>query len=799
MSNLNPNAPSFPISKYQSSTTHGKQGYNNGGGPGGGGGGGTMPSERYGGGVMYDNSNYHQSGGGGYGPGGGNPGGGYGQGGGYMGNGPQQGYPSGPRMGRNNRQPSMPHNQYQNANGMVGGSGSGGSSGGGGGGSGGGMLSNYCGMPATYQQVGGMDMNGGYDQQPPPQQIPMQPRMHNMPPNAMGMSNNIMGGGGRIPYNSSQRTPMPNMHPNMNPQGNIGLGAVSAQPPLPMAAPAPVSRPFSMPPPALVPSYATKHTPRAVMVVGYKRTGKTTVAQAIAKKEGFEYVCLKSPSQHAASQATGAEKEEEVEEVEEEEMSPLERLAPLRSALGKKATIKGVVLDDAFSTNKYQAHYVVHYLVKAGLQLDVVVALVPELASLVERGVSFAKSQAKTMHPEAFEFASNLDPERVIAVDEDLKVEELAEKAAADVSVLLKKNDASITLEQEFFIPSCPMVTDAERVEQILEAERRAVKRPLPYTFTYSEPNYVLDYVQFVQSAAKLQHYLVTPWIWGDKVSLIGYETNVYVHLTSYNLLFQLNEVPAVMEELLNKLKSEVEASAAEDPASRVLFCVEASMLDDVIYISDMMIIGKQHGSEMLLHDRVKLLSDSFGKLPKSGPVRLLEHYPVCDIKTCLEAYKDVSRGAIFVNPDGIEYGRYDVRNFVYPSETKKTVRLRVWAGSMNDGMWTFDGYVREYEDEVLATSRTTGANKLPVMISDANVDTHMINDGNIIECVMEKTATKGKSRDKNAMLTFCRRCKWEVTPITQFYMWAFADPPQWATESFLDACSTIASVRPTV
>ncbi|AYU81691.1 G5-interacting protein, putative [Leishmania donovani] len=790
MSNLNPNAPSFPVSNYQPNTTHNKQGYNNGGGPSGGGG-GTMQNERYGGGMMYDNSNYHQGGGGGYGPGGGNPGGGYGQGGGYMGNGPQQGYPSGPRMGRNHRQPNMPHSQYQNLNGMVGGSG--------GGGGGGGMLGNYCGMPAPYQQVGGMDLNGGYDQQPPQQQMPMQPRMHNMPPNAMGMNNSMMGGGGRMPYNSNQRNPMPNMHPNMNPQASMGLGSVSAQPPPTMAPPAPVSRPLSVPPAAVAPSYITKNTPRAVMVVGYKKTGKTSVAQAIAKREGFQYVCLKSPLQQSAAQAAGGEKAEEAEEAEEEDISPLERLAPLRAALEKKSAMKGLVIDDAFSTNKFQAHYVVHYLVKAGLQLDAVVALVPELTSLVERGVSFAKSHAKTMHPEAFEFASSLDPDRVIVMDEDLKLEELAEKAAAEVSVLLKKNDAAIKLEQEYFIPSCPMVTDAELVEQILEAERSAVKRPLPYTFTYSEPNYVLDYVQFVQSAAKLQHYLVTPWIWGDKLSLIGYDTSVYVHLTSYNLLFKLNDVPAAMQELLKKLKSEAEASGAEDPASQVLFCVEASMLDDVIYISDMMIIGKQHGSEMLLHDRVKLLSDSFGKLPSNSSVRLLEHYPVCDIKACLEAYKGVSRGAIFVNPDGIEYGRYDVRNFVYPSETKRTVRLRIWAGSMTDGMWSFDGYVREYEDEVLATSRTTGANNLPVMISDANVDTHMINDGNIVECVMEKTATKGKSRDKNAVLTFCRRCKWEVTPITQFYMWAFADPPQWSTESFLDACSTIASVRPTV
>ncbi|KAG5496198.1 hypothetical protein JKF63_02499 [Porcisia hertigi] len=790
MSNLNPNAPSFPVSNYQPNTAHSnKQGYNNGGGPGGGSSGGSLPNERYGGSMMYDHNNYHQGGGGGGGSGGGGGGsgggGGYGQGGGYMGNGPH-GYSFGHRMGRNNRQPHVPHSHYQNINGMVGG-GSGGA---------GGMRGNYMGVPAPYQQIGGMDMNGGYDQPPPQQQMAMQSRMQNMPHRPISMNNNMMGGGGRMSYNNNQRTPMVNIHATVNSQSNLGLGSVSAHPPPPIPAPAPVPRPLPVPPPAAAPSVLTKHTPRAVMVVGYKKTGKTSVAKAIAETEGFEYLCLKSPHQQEAAQTASTENEEEAEE---ENVHPLERLAPLRAMLEKKSTIKGIVIDDAFSTNKYHAHYVVHYLVKAGLQLDVVVALVPDLASLVGRGVSFAKSNAKVMHPEAFEFASSLDPERVIVVDEDLKLNELTEKAAAEVSALLEKNDAAIKLEQECFIPSCPMVTDAEEVEKIIEAERSVVKRPLPYTFTYSEPNYLLDYVQFAQSAAKLQHYLVTPWIWGDKLSLIGYDTSVYVHLTSYNLVFKMNDVPSVIQELMKRLKSEVEASGAEDSASQVLFCVEASMLADVIYISDMMIIGKHYGAEMLVHDRVKLLGDSFGNLPSSSSVRLLEHYPVCDIKTCLNAYKDVSRGVIFVNPDGIAYGRYDVRNFVYPSENKKTVRVRIWAGSITDGMWSFEAYVREYEDEVLATSRTTGANSLPVMICDSNVDAQMINDGNIIECVMEKTATKGKSREKNAVLTFCRRCKWEVTPITQFYMWAFADPPRWSTESFLDACSTIASVRPTV
>ena len=800
MSTLNPDAPSYQAANYQQSNMNSNnQGYGNNGG-----GGGMMPNDNYGGGqMMYDNNGGYGQGGmggsggrgsynnGGMGPGYGGNNQGYGaSGGSYMNNGagqPQGNYSPNPRMGRMNpsRGP-MAHNQYQNPNqNMMGGPNM--------------RPSNYRGAPGMYHGNVGMDMNSGYDQlsmQPQPMQM-QQP--HSMRGNNMGMNNNMMGSGpgGRMPppqqYGGNNtgmmnlRGPaMPGMSAGMGNHSGMASGKSSAPPP-PMPAPA---TPPAVAPAVAVPSYITKNTPRVVMVVGYKQTGKTSVAKAIAEKEGFEYVSLKTPREDGAGE----------EEEEEKEAPPLERLAVLRAMLEKKATLKGLVLDDAFTTNRFHAHYVVHYLTKAGLQLDAVVALLPELSQLVKRGVTFDTISDKTAHPEAFEFASSLDQTSVVAIVEEMSMKDMVKKATEDVSALLKGNAPALVLEEVNFIPECPLVVDPERVEEILEAERSTIGRELPYNFTYSEPNFVVDYVQFVQSAAKLPYYLVTPWMWGDKVSLIGYDTGVFVHLTSYNILFELTDPPTVLQELVKKLKNEAEAAAtAEVPANPLLFSIEASMLDDVFYISDVVLFGKQKGGEMLLHDRVKLLQESFGKLPATGLVRLLEHYNISDIKDCLKAYKDSSRGAIFVNPDGIEYGSYDIRNFVYPSEAKKTVRLRIWDGRVVDDTWNFDCYVREYEDEVPATSRSTGTNSLPVLISDGDVEENVINDGNIVECVMERVAAKGKSKEKNAVLNFCRRCKWEVAPITQFYMWAFADPPRWSTESFLDACSTIAGVRPSL
>jgi hypothetical protein len=798
MSNLNPNAPSFDAGNYQPSNMGGNNPeYGN--NPGGR---GMMGNNNYGGGqMMYGNNAGYSAvglsgvgGRGGYNGGyngGGHQAGGYGAGGvggGYMNNGQLQGgnYSPNPRMGRPNpsRGP-MPHNQYQNPNqNMMGGSNM--------------RQGVYRGNPGMYHNSGDMDMNGGYDQPPQqqPQHMPMQQQQSQQPhpvrPNTMGMNNNMMNGvpGGRIPppqhYGvNNSRGPTPGVNPNIGSQSGTVSGHSSAPPP-PM--PAPVTPLAPVAPAVAAPSYITKNTPRVVMVVGYKQTGKTSVAKAIAEKEGFEYVSLKGPRDESAGE----------DDVEVKEVDPLERLRPLRAVLEKKASLKGLVLDDAFTTNRFHAHYVVHYLTKAGLQLDAVVALLPELSLLVKRGVTFKNISDKTAHPEAFEFASSLDQAGVVAIVEELSLKEVIDKATEDVSALLKTNPPALTLEEVCFVPNCPLVSDPERVEEILEAERNTIKRELPYNFTYSEPNFVVDYVQFVQYAAKLQHYLVTPWMWGDKVSLIGYDTGVFVHLTSYNILFELTDLPTALQELVKKLKSEADSTAtASVPANPLLFSVEATMLDDIFYISDMMILGKQKGGDMILHDRVKLLQESFGKLPSTGTVRLLEHYNVSSIKDCLDAYKDISRGAIFVNPDGIEYGSYDIRNLVYPSEMKKTVRLRIWNGHVADDTWNFDCYVREYEEEVPATSHSTGNNSLPVVISDGDVEENVINDGNIVECVMERIAAKGKSREKNAVLNFCRRCKWEVAPITQFFMWAFADPPRWSTESFLDACSTIAGVRP--
>lgn len=802
MSNLNPNAPSFPVGNLQQQNANGgNQGYNGGGG---GGGGAMMQNDGYGGNHgMYDNGGgYPQGGGGGGGRNSYNSGGSYGggnlgtgyppSGGGYMGGGggqSQGGYGGNPRMPRQGQSRGpMPHNQYQGPN-MMGGSG--------------GMRQGGYRGGAYHGNPGGMDMNSNYDQPPPPH-MQMQQQQQQQPPHPMrggpnsnmGMSSNAMGAG-RMPPPQGQyvgrntpnpRVPMGAMGPMMGGnQSGMASGNSSAPPP---PIPAPVSPP-AVAPAVAAPSYIAKSTPRVVMVVGYKQTGKTSVAKAIAAKEGFEYVSMRIAREDEA-EVDGGETPRLV--------PPLERLAPLRAALEKKSMLRGLVLDDTFTTNRFQAHFAMHYLAEAGLQLDVVVALVPELSLLTKRGVTFDSVKDKRAHPEAFEFASALDQTSVVAIDEDLALKELVAKAVEDTSALLKTNSPPVTLEDVEFIPNCPLVTDPEQMEEVLAAERAILDRDLQYFFSYSEPNYVVDYVQFVQTAANLQYYLVTPWMWGDKVSLIGYDNDVYVHLCPYNLLFVLADPPEVLVELLAKLKAEADATATPDtPASPLLFSLEASVVEDVFYISDMIILGKHKGGEMILHDRTKMLHEYLGKLPATGSLRLLEHYPVCDIKECLEAYKDLSRGAIFVNPDGIDYGSYDVRNFLYPSDTSKTVRVRIWNGHLAEDTWSFDAYAREYPEENPATSRTSDSSGLSVLISDVDVDENVINDGNIIECVPEKVAAKGKSRDKNVVLRFGRRCKWEVSPITQYYMWAFADTPLWSTESFLDACSTIAGVRPVV
>lgn len=667
-----------------------------------------------------------------------------------------------------------------------------------GGGNGGGNGPQYYGNYGNNGSMG-QPMPGGYGQQSRGGRGGRHnsgPQMHYQNPNMVGNSNMHRANNQHHLYNANSMdtgTYEPQHQRRAGASAPMGwqqgspttVGNPAAQRQYQNSSP-PASAPTPMVPTTPVPSYAAKPVqPKVVLIVGYKQSGKTSIAKEIARREQFEYVSL---LEHVS----------EAEQEEDLESSAKARMKPLRAILEKKGTFKGLVLDDAIITNRFEALYISHYVKMAGLQLDAMVAVMPDLITLTKRGVDFEAPMCKVAHPESFEFAYHLEGPSVVAVTDDLPLKTLVDRVAGEVSAVLREGHPPLELQVENFMPNCPMVTDLDMVEEILDAELSTLVAELPFSFTYSEPNYVLQYLQFVSIALQLQHYLITPWIYGDKVSLIGYKDKVYIHLTSYNLVFQLTDIPAAVEELMTKLTAEAaeEAKNAED-APKVLFSVEATMLDDILYISDMMVIGKQLGSEMLLHDRVKLLEECFGKLPVDGPIRLLEHFPVSEIKTCLEKYEQESRGVLFVNPDGLECGRYDSRNYIYPTEEKKTVRIRVWEGQVTDGSWMFKGYVRNEDEEVLAVASGPRKDHLPVVIPDSAVSEYVINDGNIIECVLEKSTSKGKAKDKGSVLSFRRRSKWGITPITQYFQWAFVEPPRWPTDSFFDACSTIPTMRP--
>lgn len=304
-------------------------------------------------------------------------------------------------------------------------------------------------------------------------------------------------------------------------------------------------------------------------------------------------------------------------------------------------------------------------------------------------------------------------------------------------------------------------------------------------------------------------------------------------------------------------------------------------MLNETLYILDMMQLGDEMGSQLVLHKRMSRLTELLSGLNKhddgtqresemgkdnvnnkgmednankddkkaaphsagqnisnnnannnnttdntnnnnggaksaeketSCRVRLLQHYPVHDVMKCITAYKKVARGLLFTNPDGMQAGNYDSRNFIYPDEDRKTVQIRIWHGCCDDkGMWTFDAYARENDEEVQI--HHTDGSVIPVHISDKQVNEFSINDGNIVECILESAAPptqqagqqqqahKGKKGGAAAAtargsatprFVFQRRCFWQATPTTLYYQSAFSSPPTWPTRLFTEACAAI-------
>lgn len=629
----------------------------------------------------------------------------------------------------------------------------------------------------------------------PPPGMPSQPMyvQHQQPPPPQGM----------LP---------PQQQPSSMQQQRVMTG--SAPPPHGMAPNYPVRKPtppVSPQPPA--PSYLPEKT-KVILVTGYRRTGKTTVAKELAKIRGYEYLSLRG------GETEGEDGDDETKEDEEEASESLViRFAPLQRLLERKNEVRGIVLDDVLMKNKFEPYYVNFLLEKAGLNINSMVVITVELNDLVRRGVSFSSHEEMQAHPESFEFGEQVEeantpkdaPDSVgtpiVVVDGKLPLDQVASEAIRQLQEVDMRSPPSLSLPTVNFIPACPLVTDPGLVEEIIGAEVAALGA-LEYGFPYVEPNYLLDYSQFVRKALLFQGYLLVPWIWGAKVSLIGYGDDVFVHLPSYRVVFQLKDISTPLHELIVQLKAErakaVEASEGAMPEKPFLFSLEGVMQNDVIYISDMMLLGEHRGSEMTLAARVQLLKKSLGKLPSSGPLQLLEHYPVNEIGKCMEAYKDVARGVLFVNPDGMQPGMYDSRNFIYACEDKKTVQLRIWSGRMDDaGNWIFEAYARNNEDEQIVTYADTPT-PIQVYIPDEQVGEFAINDGNIIECMMDPNGTpsppppavkgkkNGKAQSNYPHFIFVKRCNWQVTPTTAYYQGAFVAPPSWATAEFLDACGNI-------
>lgn len=574
--------------------------------------------------------------------------------------------------------------------------------------------------------------------------------------------------------------------------------------------------------PAAAPSYMRENGPKVIMVAGYRRSGKTSVAQEIARERGYEYISLAPAKVHDAAKAEEAAaakteeaadaKAEDEEEEDEEYDSLAERFAPLSTLLARKAELKGIVIDDALIYNKFEPYYVEFMLRKAGLRLDFLVIITTELASLVERGVKFGSDKSMKAHPESFEFGSWLEANNtsdsglspIAAIDGECELEMVVKDAVGQLKEVEARNLPSLTLPEVDFIPNCSLVSDPQLVDSILAAERAALGlEKLDYGFPYAEPNYLMDYVLFARNALLFKSYQIVPWIWGDKVSVIGYGDHVYVHLPSYQVVFHLKDVSPQMKDMIAHLKADVDASGAVPVDSRgpaCLFSLEATMLNSAIHVSDMMVMGSHKGCRMILPERIAMMKELLGPLPPNGPVRLLQHFSVREITKCLKTYADIARGVLFVNPDGMQAGSYDSRNFIYPSEDVKTVKLRIWGGRIEGETWVFDALAQNSGEDIQVQNED-GSDML-VYISNEDVDKYTVNDGDIIECIEEHSGgatgnpKSGKKPAKpqavSSHFAFQRRCVWQVAPTTLFYQSAFLSQPAWPTPLFLEACGSI-------
>ncbi|ORC88354.1 uncharacterized protein TM35_000172260 [Trypanosoma theileri] len=520
--------------------------------------------------------------------------------------------------------------------------------------------------------------------------------------------------------------------------------------------------PMSHMQPSATPSYR-KAKPVVIVVFGYRRVGKTSVAQHIAETYKCKYISLKPKDK-------------------ESDPSPAEFVAPLVDLLSRKNTFEGIVIDDIVLRNKFEPYYVQSVLQKSGLKIDVAVVLDNDLENTKERGVDYTDASAKQLHPESYEFCANyLQGEPILVVEcRDKTLEEVVADASRQVGSVITMKDTTITLKDVELMPKCPLERNPNFVTEILEAQNQLLNLNKAALFPYSEPNYLLDYAFFVRHAYAFRSYMITPWMQGDKVILIGYQNAVYIHLPSYRIIFRFTEAPSTLLRLAKEKAGD----------HGVGFIFEATFAENKLYISDLFMLGDLKGSEMLVNERVDAMKENLSDLDDET-VKLLPWYPVQSMETC-QSENPEANGVLFVNPEGVMFGEYDSRNFLYFLHRKRTVDLRIWNGNFSNGSWTFDAYFEESGKEKLIEG-------VPVHISDADVSSYCINDGNILACALEDHHTgPNKAKKGTKHYVFQSRCNWMLRPTSVFRQEFFVKDPKWPLERASQACSSIKYICPT-
>lgn len=497
--------------------------------------------------------------------------------------------------------------------------------------------------------------------------------------------------------------------------------------------------------------------PRVILVSGYEKMGKTTVAKHIAEKYDFEFINLRKTENTSSC------------------IDLVNQFAPLKEALTKLEGKKGIVIDDATHGGRYQPYYIAHVLEHATpqpLHINGIFTITTELKDVPGRVLE--KDIDKQAHPEGFEFCAAVEVENdsqgIAVLDSSIPLDAMLEDCDRQMKEFLSSPPINLKLPEVNFLPNAPLVTDLELVEKIVRAEETKLQTTdgnYIHNFPYVLPDLILEYSLFAKMALLFQDYLLLPWIWEEKISIIGYDESVYVHLAAYSLLFELKDAPG-----LQKL---CQSTNLSEDSSPLKFSLEAFMKDEKIYISDMMYLDDFLGSEKTLRERVKLMQENLGDLEDPN-IFLLKHFPVNEIQNCIREYKDIAPGVVFIHPGGMKPGIYDNRNIVFYCAEEKRIPFRLWNGVDEENTWTFDGYCKNAGED-------NHINNLKVVIPKDVVEGNGLNNGHIVECVPANL--------KKKLYKFVRRYTWEVMPAAQYFS-EVVTRSSVHPEIFIKACTTM-------